>query len=230
MEHIKQNLKAVRQIIAEAAEKSGRTSDDITFVGVTKTQPPEAINFLINEGVADLGENRVQEFVEKYPKILPCKWHFIGNLQKNKIRYIIDKVILIQSVDSLSLVKSIDTAAKKAAVTANILLEVNIAGEATKHGIAPEHILETAKNLENYSNVCLSGIMTMAPYTDNPETNRNFFKKMFQIYVDIRERLCDNSVRILSMGTSGDYATAIEEGSNMVRVGTGVFGRRNNTP
>lgn len=227
MEHIKKNLEIVKSRISEAADKSGRSEKDITLVGVTKTVGIDDVNSLIRLGVTNLGENRVQELVEKYPLAEDgAKWHLIGNLQKNKIKYIMDKVILIQSVESVELGEAINKMAERCGIVMDILLEANIAGEATKHGIIPEHILRTARRLTELKNIRLCGLMTVAPFVENMETNRDYFKKMFNLYVDIREKIDNNGINILSMGMTGDYVAAIEEGSTMIRVGTGIFGER----
>lgn len=226
MEHIRKNLEIIKNKIAEAADKSGRSEDDITLVGVTKTISIDAIRNLISLGVNNLGENRVQELAEKYPLIDNGSWHLIGNLQKNKVRHIIDKVILIQSVESFELGEIINKMAERNGAVMDILLETNIAGEATKHGLPPEDVLITAKRLVEFKNIRLRGLMTVAPFVENQEANRDLFKKMYNLYVDIREKIDNNGITILSMGMTGDYVTAIEEGATMIRVGTGIFRER----
>lgn len=228
MDGIDANLQIVKERIAEAADKSGRDLSDITLIGVTKTIEPERINRLVSLGVTNLGENRVQELLSKQPLIeAGVKWHLIGNLQKNKVKYIIDKVILIQSVESMELAKQIDKEAEKRRIIMDILMEVNIADEATKHGVTPNNILKTANELSQLNNIRLCGLMTVAPFVEKQEANRDYFKKMFNLYVDMREKIDNNDITILSMGMTGDFAVAIEEGATMVRIGTGIFGERN---
>jgi pyridoxal phosphate enzyme (YggS family) len=227
VENIKRNLEIVNENIGEAADKSGRKRGDITLVGVTKTIDAERINSLVSLGVTNLGENRVQELTGKYELVNGCSWHLIGNLQKNKVKYVIDKVSLIQSVESLALAQQINNEAYKRNTVAEILLEINIAGEATKHGINPHECLGFVRELERFGNIRLQGLMTVAPFVENGEENRDFFKKMFDLYVDISAKIVNNKhMLVLSMGMTGDYVQAIEEGANMVRVGTGIFGRR----
>jgi pyridoxal phosphate enzyme (YggS family) len=227
MENIGRNLEIINENIGEAAYKSGRERSDITLIGVTKTVDVQRINHLVSLGVTNLGENRVQELMGKYERVNGCNWHLIGNLQKNKVKYIIDKVSLIQSADSFALAQCINNEAAKKNVVADILLEINIANEVTKHGITPTECLGLARNLEGFGNIRLRGLMTVAPFVENGEENRDFFKKMFDLYVDIRAKIVNNKhISVLSMGMTGDYAQAIEEGANMVRVGTGIFGRR----
>jgi len=232
MPTINENIRVVRERIAEAAERSGRTAGDITLIGVTKTVGPEPMREMIACGVTDIGENRAQEIVSKYP-LFPqngLNWHMIGHLQRNKVKYIVDKVCLIHSVDNMPLAAEIDRLYGKLTKRADILIEINIAGEDTKNGVAPGDCAELLKNLAELSFVRLRGLMTIAPYTEKPEETRDFFKKMCDLYVDICKN-CVNNVSIgdftvLSMGMTNDYAVAIEEGSNMVRIGTGIFGAR----
>ena len=229
MADIEKNLSEVRRRIELAAKKSGRSAEDITLVAVTKTHPAEMINEAIDCGVRDIGENKVQEILEKYDKVKKgVRWHLIGHLQTNKVKYIIDKVYMIHSVDSVKLMDEIERQAEKHGVSQiKILIEVNISGEETKFGIAPSEIddmLRYAKTLK-YVKVC--GLMTILPKIDNGVSNRLHFHNIYNKFVDISQNKYDNiNMEFLSMGMSGDFEMAIEEGSNMVRVGTAIFGER----
>lgn len=228
MSEISANLKMVREKICAAAKKTGRTGEDITLIAVTKTHPPEMINEAIDCGVTDIGENKVQEIVEKYDKVKPVRWHLIGHLQTNKVKYIIDKVHMIHSVDSVRLMEEIDRQAKKHGVVMNILIQINISGEETKFGIRPDEIDEMLEAAERMSNVKVCGLMTILPKVDNTVSLRLHFINIRRIYIDISKKKYNNiSMKYLSMGMSGDYEPAIEEGSNMVRVGRAIFGERN---
>lgn len=228
MSQIKENLENIKKKIEISAKKSGRSADEINLVAVTKTYSPDIINEAIDLGVTDIGENKVQEIIEKYDSVKPVRWHLIGHLQTNKVKYIIDKVHMIHSVDSVKLLEEIERQAKKHNIVMNVLIQVNISGEETKFGIAPDEIdsiLEYAESLE-YVKVC--GLMTIMPKVDNAVSNRLHFVNIKQIYLDISKKKYNNiSMRYLSMGMSGDFEVAIEEGSNMVRVGSAIFGQRN---
>ncbi len=222
------NLKRINQNIAIAAEKSGRSPSDITLIGVTKTIDISRINHLLDLGILNLGENKVQEMLEKYD-VLGKKpnWHMIGHLQTNKVKYIIDKVSLIHSVDSLKLAQEIDKRAKMHNIVMDILMEVNIAGELSKSGVELSNAFEFAKQLMNFESLRLRGVMTIAPFVEKQEKNRYCFQNMTQLFIDIRHKLDNNnSMKFLSMGMTNDYEVAIEEGANMVRIGTGIFGER----
>ena len=188
-----------------------------------------AIEEALPSGVLDYGENKVQELTEKY-EILPkdIRWHMIGHLQRNKVKYLVGKVELIHSVDSLRLANQIETEFAKKNEIANILIEVNMANEESKFGITSETTEQLVREISKLEHVRIKGLMTIAPYTDNPETNREYFRNMKKLSVDITEKNIDNvSMNVLSMGMTGDYQVAIEEGATMVRVGTGIFGERN---
>lgn len=224
---LKTNLEEVEAKIAAAAKKSGRKREDITLIAVTKTHGTEIMNKAIELGVTDIGENKPQEIRDKYQSVLPVKWHLIGHLQTNKIKYIIDKVCLIHSVDSIKLMDEIDKHAKKHGLVMNILIEVNISGEESKSGIHPcqlEQMLIHAGNLEN---VRVKGLMTVAPKVYENITNTLHFDNMNKLFVDIKGKKYDNvNMEYLSMGMSGDFETAIECGANMVRIGSAIFGKR----
>lgn len=225
---VAENLKNVEKKIEEACQKSGRKRDEVTLIAVSKTKPIEMIMEAYNEGIRDFGENYVQELVDKIEKLpKDIRWHMIGHLQRNKVKYIIDKVELIHGVDSLALAKEISKQAAKHEITANILLEINIAGEESKFGFSPEKVTDEVQEISKLPNINVKGIMCSAPYVENPEDNRQYFEKMCKICVDINSKISNNSsINIISMGMTGDYQVAIEEGATLVRVGTGIFGER----
>lgn len=228
-EYIKTNIDNIKYNIEEAAKKSGRSLNDILLLAVTKTVDIDRIKVAVDCGLKDLGENRVQELVQKY-EILnsDCNWHLIGHLQTNKIKYIIDKVKLIHSVDSENLALEINNQAKKNNKIVDILVEINIADEATKFGIKPEDTEEIIIKLSNLSNINIKGFMTVAPLVNNAEDNRKYFEKLYKLFVDIKAKRIDNiDMKYLSMGMTNDYQIAVEEGANIVRIGTGIFGKRN---
>ena len=226
---ITQNLKQTQNNIAEAAKKSGRTSHDILLVAVSKTKPLSALQEAYNAGIRDFGENKVQELCDKYDQLpKDIRWHMIGHLQRNKVKYIVGKVALIHSVDTYRLAEEINIQAKKRGIIVPILVEVNIAGEETKFGTTAEDAMLLVEEISKLENVRIRGLMTIAPFVENPEDNRLYFRKIKQLSVDITNKNIDNvSMEILSMGMTGDYEVAIEEGATMVRVGTGIFGARN---
>lgn len=221
---IAENIEKVRNDIKEACARSGRNYDDITILGVTKTVGADDIMCAVNEGICDLGENRVQEFMDKYGKIPNVKWHIIGHLQTNKVKYIIGKTKLIHSVDSLKLAEEIEKLSKKADVTTDILIEVNISGEETKSGISKEEILPLLEKLDEFSFVKVKGFMTMAPKFASEDEIRQIFRNLYKIFVDISRKKYNNiSMEYLSMGMSSDYVIAVEEGANIVRIGSKIF-------
>lgn len=226
---IKENLEEINKKITAAAEKSGRKREDVLLLGVTKTIDVERIKEMIDCGVKSLGENKVQEVMDKYDAIGEgVDWHLIGHLQTNKVKYIIDKVKLIHSVDSLKLAEEIDKRAKQHNLKAEILIELNIAGEESKHGIKPEETLELCEKIAKLENVRIRGLMTVAPFVENPQENRKYFAQMRKLFIDIKNKNIDNiDMSYLSMGMTNDYEVAIEEGANIVRIGTGIFGKRN---
>lgn len=220
---IAENLENVRKRIARAAERSGRSPEDIRLVAVTKTVSVEAIREAIAAGVTDVGENYVQDALPKWQEIGDkVRWHFIGHLQSNKAKQAVKMFSLIQSVDSIKLAEEIGKRAKDIGLCAEVLIEVNLAKEASKFGVAPEDAAEFAKEVSRVTGVKLVGLMGMAPFVDNPETVRPYFAHLKKIWDELPEEQ-----RIwLSMGMSSDFETAIEEGSNMVRIGTAIFGPR----
>ena len=225
---ITQNLKQTQNNIAEAAKKSGRTSDDILLVAVSKTKPLSALQEAYNAGIRDFGENKVQELCDKYDQLpKDIRWHMIGHLQRNKVKYIVDKVYLIHSVDSLRLAEEISREAVKKQVEVNILIEVNVAQEESKFGTTVEETATLIREIATLPGIHIRGLMTIAPFVEDPEENRGYFQKLRQLAVDIGNKNIDNiSMNILSMGMTGDYMVATQEGATIVRVGTGIFGER----
>ena len=226
---LKENLEEVEEKIAKACERAGRAREEVTLIAVSKTKPVEMLQEIYDEGIRDFGENKVQELTEKY-EVMPkdMKWHMIGHLQRNKVKYIVDKVTLIHSVDSLRLAETISREAEKKGVTVPILIEVNIAGEETKFGLSSkEEVISLTEQIAALPNLSVKGLMTVEPPAKDPEENRPFFREIRQLSVDITNKNIDNvSMEILSMGMTNDYTVAIEEGATMVRVGTGIFGAR----
>lgn len=226
---ILENIKQVEENIIKSCEKVGRDPKEVTLIAVSKTKPYTAIEEALPSGVLDYGENKVQELTEKYEILSKdIRWHMIGHLQRNKVKYLVGKVELIHSVDSLRLANQIETEFAKKNEIANILIEVNMANEESKFGITSETTEQLVREISKLEHIRIKGLMTIAPYTDNPETNRVYFRNMKKLSVDIEEKNIDNvSMNVLSMGMTGDYQVAIEEGATMVRVGTGIFGERN---
>jgi len=224
-EQLTKQLENVKQNIIVTNKPYG---NQVTLVAVSKTKPIEDIEMIYELGVRDFGENKVQELVDKYEKLpKDIRWHMIGHLQTNKVKYIIDKVALIHSVDSIKLAVEISRQAVKKNVTAHILIEINTGDEESKFGVAYDEALPLIEEITKLPNIVVDGLMAVAPYVENSEENRQYFVKMRELYVDIIEKNIDNvNMNVLSMGMSGDYPVAIEEGATHVRVGTGVFGER----
>jgi pyridoxal phosphate enzyme (YggS family) len=223
---IAENLKAVMFNIGDAAVRSGRRPDSVRLMAVTKTIPAVFVNEAIAQGVRLLGENRAQELCEKYGDYdkTGVEIHFIGHLQSNKVRQIIDKVDMIQSLDRLSLAKEIDSQAKN---PIRVLVEVNIGGEASKSGVAPERLEELLNGVSGFKNIRVKGLMSIPPICDDLRVTERYFHKMKELWLDIKAKKIDNvNMEALSMGMSDDYTAAIKHGSNIVRVGTAIFGRR----
>lgn len=228
MLEIQQNIIDIEQRITAAAQKSGRKREDILLLAVSKTIDVPRIKQAVNCGLKELGENKVQEILEKYDVMgEDVCWHLIGHLQTNKVKYIINKVNMIHSVDSVKLAEEISKRAKQSNVIMDILVEVNIADEQSKFGISPKETLSFIKNIAFLDNIRIKGLMTVAPFVDNPEENRDCFRRMRQLLVDINAEKIDNvNMSVLSMGMSNDFEVAIEEGATIVRVGTNIFGKR----
>lgn len=229
MSNIISNIDEVLGNINIAATKVGRDPKEIKLIAVTKTKPVEDIQQALGHGVIDAGENKVQEIRDKY-EVFGDKinWHMIGHLQTNKVKYIVDKVTLIHSVDSMKLAEKIDAEANKKGIIMDVLVQVNVAKEDSKFGIYVEEVIDFISEVSKLSNIRVKGLMTIAPYVDNPEENRPIFRKIKEIVIDIKSKNIDNvTMDIISMGMTNDYMIAIEEGSTMVRVGTAIFGKRN---
>ncbi len=226
---LKENLAVVEENIAKACKKAGRDRSEVTLIAVSKTKPVSMLQEIYDENIRHFGENKVQELCDKIEQMpQDIHWHMIGHLQRNKVKYIVGKVDLIHSVDTYRLAEEINIQAKKKNVVVPILVEVNIAEEESKFGTSAEDAMLLVSEIAQLENVQVKGLMTIAPYVENPEDNRAYFRKIKQLSVDIRNKNIDNvSMEILSMGMTGDYMVAIEEGATMVRVGTGIFGERN---
>ena len=226
---LKENLINVESNIMKACEKAGRNRSEVTLIAVSKTKPVEMLQEVYDEGIRYFGENKVQEMCDKM-EVMPkdINWNMIGHLQTNKVKYIVGKTSLIHSVDSLKLAEEIQKQAIKNDVIVDILVEVNIANEETKFGISKEEAIQMVKDIAKLDHIRIKGLMTIAPFVENPEDNRLYFREIKQLSVDINNQNIDNvCMDILSMGMTGDYMVAIEEGATMVRVGTGIFGERN---
>lgn len=225
---VKENLSIVEQNIQKACARSGRDRSEVQLIAVSKTKPVEMLMEAYNSQIRDFGENKPQEIREKFPQLPEdIRWHMIGHLQRNKIKYIIDKVCMIHSIESVRLAEAVNEEAAKHGRVIPVLVEVNMAGEETKFGIRPEETEDFIREICLLPNIQVNGLMTIAPYTENAEDNRIYFRNLKKLYVDIKEKNIDNVVMShLSMGMTGDYEVAIEEGATMVRVGTGIFGER----
>ena len=226
---LKENLANVESKIAAACKKAGRDRSEVTLIAVSKTKPVPDLQEIYDCGMRQFGENKVQEMVDKIPQLPEdINWHLIGHLQRNKVKYIVDKACLIHSVDSYRLAEEINIQAKKKNVSVPILIEVNVAQEDTKFGVKVEETLQLVEEIAHLDNVRINGLMTIAPYVVDAEENRPIFRKIKELALDIETQNIDNvSMDILSMGMTNDYEVAIEEGATHVRVGTGIFGERN---
>ena len=226
---LKENLSVVEENIKKACEKAGRDRNEVTLIAVSKTKPVAMLKEVYDTGIRNFGENKVQEMCEKMDVLSEdIKWHMIGHLQRNKVKYIAGRTELIHSVDTYRLAEEINIQARKKNIIIPILVEVNIAGEESKFGTSAEDAMLLVEDISKLENVRIKGLMTIAPYVEDAEENRPYFRKIKQLAVDIANKNIDNvSMEILSMGMTGDYMVAIEEGSTMVRVGTGIFGARN---
>ena len=221
------NYQGVLKRLKSAAEKSGRDISEITLLAATKTVDADTINYAIEKGITHIGENRVQELLSKHGLLRPAHSHFIGHLQTNKVKDIIDKVEMIESVDSIRLANEISKQAQKRGIVMDVLLEINIGGEESKSGFAPEDAEKTVRESAKLDGIRVKGLMTIPPATDLPEESRKYFREMYKLFIDIRGKNIDNSnMSVLSMGMSNDFDIAVEEGANLVRVGTSLFGRR----
>ncbi len=226
---IKNNLDSIEQRIQAACARAGRDRTEVTLIAVSKTKPVELLGEAYHLGIREFGENKVQELCNKYDSLpKDIHWHMIGHLQRNKVKQVIDKATLIHSVDSYRLAEEISIQAKKKNIIVPILVEVNIANEESKFGITSEDAFALVEQIKDLDNLAIKGLMTIAPYVVDAEENRLYFRKIKQLSVDIASKNYDNvTMNILSMGMTGDFEVAIEEGATMVRVGTGIFGERN---
>lgn len=226
---LRENLKQVEENIVNACKKAGRERNEVTLIAVSKTKPIEMLQEVYDAGIREFGENKVQEMCDKI-EVLPkdIRWNMIGHLQTNKVKYLIGKTSLIHSVDSLHLAEEIEKQAAKSNALVDILVEVNIANEASKFGTTKEDAICLVREISRLPHLRIKGLMTIAPMVENPEDNRLYFRQIKELSVDIESQNIDNvSMKVLSMGMTGDYMVAIEEGATMVRVGTGIFGERN---
>ena len=221
-------LNLVKKNIENACETAGRSPQEVTLIAVSKTKPVEMLKEAYDAGARVFGENKVQEIMDKYDQMpSDVQWHMIGHLQRNKVKYIIDKVSMIHSVDSVRLAETIEKEAAKKEICMPVLIEVNVAEEESKFGLTAEEVLPFLEEISSYQHIKVMGLMTIAPFVSNSEDNREVFKKLYQLYVDIRSKNIDNvNMSVLSMGMTGDFEVAVEEGATMIRVGTGIFGSR----
>lgn len=225
---IKENLELVENNIRQACEKAGRDRSEVTLIAVSKTKPVEALREAMDCGIRVFGENKVQEMRDKAAVITEdLDWHMIGHLQANKVKYLPGLAVMIHSVDNVKLAEEIEKQFGKRDMNIDVLLEVNMAHEETKFGLAPENVIDFIKEISVFSHLNIRGLMTIAPYTENPESNRVYFKGLRELKDKINGmNLLDKPMDTLSMGMTGDYQIAIEEGATFVRVGTGIFGER----
>ena len=226
---VAENLAQVQKNIEESCRNVNRDPGEVTLIAVSKTKPVEMLREAYDAGARVFGENKVQEIVDKYDHMpSDVKWHMIGHLQRNKVKYIVDKVAMIHSVDSFRLAETIEKEAAKKNVTVPILIEVNVAQEESKYGLKPEEVLPFIEEIADFSHIQIKGLMTIAPYVENAEENREIFHELKKLSVDIAAKNINNvTMSVLSMGMTGDYMVAVQEGATMVRVGTGIFGARN---
>ena len=225
---VTENLKQVEEKIQKACERSGRAREDVTLIAVSKTKPVDMIREAMESGIVTFGENKVQELLEKQD-VIPedLNWHMIGHLQRNKVKQIVGRVTRIHSVDTLRLAEQIQKECEKKNLQADVLVEINMAKEASKFGFLPEEAEEAIRKMAIFSHIHVRGLMTIAPFVENPEDNRIHFHNLHKLLVDINSKNIDNiNMSELSMGMTGDYEVAIEEGATYVRVGTGIFGNR----
>ncbi len=225
---VRENLHKVQRQIQEACSTGGRDPREVTLIAVGKTKPVEMLLDAYQGGARDFGENKVQEMISKIPQMpQDVRWHMIGHLQTNKVRQVVGRTCLIHSVDSLRLAREIEKESEKQNLVTNILLEVNVAREESKYGFFLDEVEEALYSMGDLSHIKVCGLMTIAPFVSNAEENRAVFRKLYQFYVDMKTKNIDNmNMSILSMGMTGDFQVAVEEGATMVRVGTGIFGTR----
>ncbi|MCD8299937.1 MAG: YggS family pyridoxal phosphate-dependent enzyme [Clostridiales bacterium] len=225
---VAENFAEVEKRVCAACERAGRNRSDVTLIAVSKTKPVPMLEEAYAAGARDFGENKVQEIMDKYP-VLPedIRWHMIGHLQRNKVKYLMGRVVLIHSVDSLRLAEEISAQSVKHDVDTDILIEVNIAGEESKFGISRDETINLVEEAAKLPRIHIKGLMAVPPFVDDPEDNRGYFREIKELSVDISAKKLDNvSMCMLSMGMTGDFEVAIEEGATLVRVGTAIFGER----
>ena len=225
---IKEQLEEVRERVNAACLRAGRDPKSVTLIAVSKTKPAQAVQEAYEAGARDFGENKVQEILQKQPALpQDIRWHMIRHLQRNKVHQVIGKAVLIHAVDSLRLAEQIEQEAAKRNLDVDVILEINVAKEESKYGFFLEDAEEAIRRISALPHVHIRGLMTIAPFVENPEENRGIFQKLYQFSVDINDKNIDNvTMGVLSMGMSGDFEVAIEEGATMVRVGTSIFGAR----
>ena len=225
---IAMNYAEVKSRMEAACVRAGRDPKEVTLIAVSKTKPVSMLMEAYEAGARTFGENKVQEITEKFPQMPEdTKFHMIGHLQTNKVGQVIEKAVLIHSVDSVHLAEKIEKEAAKRNMVKEILLEVNVAEEDSKFGLKMEEVIPTLEIIKTFPHVCVKGLMTIAPFVEDAEENRKYFKELYQLYVDIKTKNIDNgTMSVLSMGMTGDYEVAVEEGATMIRVGTGIFGSR----
>ena len=226
---VAENLAQVQKNIEESCKAINRDPNEVTLIAVSKTKPVEMLREAYDAGARIFGENKVQEIVDKYDQMpSDVQWHMIGHLQRNKVKYIVDKVAMIHSVDSFRLAETIEKEAEKKNVVVPVLIEVNVAQEESKFGLKPEEVLSFIEQIAGFTHIQVKGLMTIAPYVENAEENREIFRELKKLSVDIAAKNINNvTMSVLSMGMTGDYKVAVQEGATMVRVGTGIFGARN---
>ena len=227
---IREQIGEIKARMEEACKRAGRNPEDVRLIAVSKTKPAQMVLEAYEAGMRDFGENKVQDILEKKP-VLPqdIRWHMIGHLQRNKVHQVLGQAVLIHSVDSLRLANQIEAEAAKKGIEADILLEINVAREESKFGFFLEDAESAIRTISQLPHIHIRGLMTIAPFVDNPEENRGIFQKLYQFSVDIASKNIDNvTMDELSMGMSNDFEVAIEEGDTMVRVGTSIFGARSN--
>ena len=222
------NYAEVKERMEAACARVGRDPKEVTLIAVSKTKPVSMLLEAYEAGSRDFGENKVQEITEKFPQIpTDARFHMIGHLQTNKVGQVIEKAVLIHSVDSIHLAEKIEKEAAKRDLVKDILLEVNVAEEESKFGLSMDEVIPTLEAIQAFPHIRVKGLMTIAPFVENAEENRKHFKELYQLYVDIKNKNIDNgTMSVLSMGMTGDYEVAVEEGATMIRVGTGIFGSR----
>ena len=225
---IAMNYAEVKSRMEAACVRAGRDPKEVTLIAVSKTKPVSMLMEAYEAGARTFGENKVQEISEKFPQMPEdAKFHMIGHLQTNKVGQVIEKTVLIHSVDSVHLAEKIEKEAAKREIVKDILLEVNVAEEESKFGLKMEEVIPTLEIIKNFPHVCVKGLMTIAPFVEDAEENRKYFKQLYQLFIDIKSKNIDNgTMSVLSMGMTGDYEVAVEEGATMIRVGTGIFGSR----